>query len=237
MSTKFAFVFDLDGTIVDSVALVYIIMGEISTKYQIELTEEKKREVDEVITKILNQENFKRIGAGFLLKIYKIVGLKFFQRLRALLLTNKIYKREVVNVKTFEGTDKVFEFFDERAIPYAMATTCSTREAEERLTNYPELLKRFEGKMVTRDMVKRIKPHPDQLELVAKILDIPQENLIMIGDMQADIRMGKNAGCKTIGVLSGYATKVKLEEVKTDYIFDSIVDIVEKFDEIVRKTN
>ena len=75
MNTKFAFAFDLDGTIVDSVYLVNVITEEISSRFEIELTEEKKQKVDEITTEILNQENFKKIGAGYLLKIYRIIHI------------------------------------------------------------------------------------------------------------------------------------------------------------------
>ena len=237
MNTKFAFAFDLDGTIVDSVYLIEVITEEISKKFELELTEEKKQEVDEITTEILNQENFKRIGAGFLLKIYRIIGLNFIQRLRALFLTNKIYKQEVKNVKIFDGTEKVFDFLDAKSIPYAIATTCSKREADDRLSNYPKLRKRFDGKIITRDKVEKIKPHPDQLLMVSKILNVPVKNLIMVGDMQADVGMGKNAGCITIGVLSGYATKEKLEELKPDFLFNSIVEIIDNFDKIKNMFN
>ena len=57
---------------------------------------------------------------------------------------------------------------------------------------------------------------------------IRPEQVIKIGDTRVDILEGKNAGCKTVGVLSGADSKEKLEKENPDFIVDNIVDI--KFD-------
>ena len=51
------------------------------------------------------------------------------------------------------------------------------------------------------------------------------EEIIKIGDSVADIKEGKNAGCKTVGVLSGAASKSLLEREKPDYLIDNIMDL------------
>lgn len=48
----------------------------------------------------------------------------------------------------------------------------------------------------------------------------------MIGDMNIDIQAGKQAGCKTIGVLSGFATKEIMEREKADLIISKISDLL-----------
>lgn len=45
----------------------------------------------------------------------------------------------------------------------------------------------------------------------------------VIGDKKSDTETGKNAGCKTIHVLTGYGTKHK-DEVNPDYIARDLVD-------------
>ena len=51
------------------------------------------------------------------------------------------------------------------------------------------------------------------------------KSVIKIGDTLADIKEGKNAGCKTVGVLSGAAKKSILEKENPDFIIDSIMDL------------
>ena len=48
----------------------------------------------------------------------------------------------------------------------------------------------------------------------------------MIGDKKIDIEMGKNAGCRTILVLTGNGMKEK-DEIKADYVAKDLVDAAE----------
>jgi phosphoglycolate phosphatase-like HAD superfamily hydrolase len=50
------------------------------------------------------------------------------------------------------------------------------------------------------------------------------EQVIKIGDTSIDVLEGKNAGCKTVGVLTG-DNREKLEKNKPDFIVDNIIDI------------
>jgi len=50
-------------------------------------------------------------------------------------------------------------------------------------------------------------------------------NVIKIGDSVMDIKEGKNAGCKTVGVLSGADSRGILVEEDPDFIVSNIIDI------------
>ena len=49
---------------------------------------------------------------------------------------------------------------------------------------------------------------------------------LVVGDMNVDILMGKNAGAKTCGVTYGNGTKEELEEAGADYIIDSFDELI-----------
>ena len=49
------------------------------------------------------------------------------------------------------------------------------------------------------------KPAPGQLLAFAKAVDLPPEQIIMVGDSTHDLRAGQAAGMRTIGVLTGTA--------------------------------
>ncbi|WP_298857723.1 HAD family hydrolase [uncultured Sulfitobacter sp.] len=49
------------------------------------------------------------------------------------------------------------------------------------------------------------KPAPGQLLAFAKTVDLPPEQIIMVGDSTHDLRAGQAAGMRTIGVLTGTA--------------------------------
>ena len=55
-------------------------------------------------------------------------------------------------------------------------------------------------------------------------VNIPEE-VIKIGDTIADIKEGKNAGCKTVGVLSGADSKEQLLKGKPDIIINNVMDL------------
>jgi phosphoglycolate phosphatase len=50
---------------------------------------------------------------------------------------------------------------------------------------------------------------------------------LVVGDMNVDILMGKNAGAKACGVTYGNGTKEELEAAGADYIIDSFDELIE----------
>lgn len=75
-----------------------------------------------------------------------------------------------------------------------------------------------------QDMIDRGyrgKPHPDKLSCVLRELNCPCEKVVMIGDTHMDIKMGKNAGVKTVGVSWGYHDEATLREHGADEVADT----------------
>ncbi len=72
------------------------------------------------------------------------------------------------------------------------------------------------------------KPKPGMLKKAEKELNIELKASFMIGDKLTDIEAGRNAGCKTIMVKTGYgAEELKNSEIKCDYIADNLYDTVQ----------
>jgi phosphoglycolate phosphatase len=78
---------------------------------------------------------------------------------------------------------------------------------------------------VSRNSVKRVKPHPDHLTHVMKLLKISGEESMMVGDHVIDIQTGKRAGMKSIGVLTGATKKEEFEKAGADYVLTSVSEI------------
>jgi HAD superfamily hydrolase (TIGR01509 family) len=66
------------------------------------------------------------------------------------------------------------------------------------------------------------KPSPEALIKCAKQLSIQACKCAVVGDSIADIRAGKNAGAKTVAVLSGIFSRNELEREKPDLILESV---------------
>ena len=70
------------------------------------------------------------------------------------------------------------------------------------------------------------KPKTKFLKDAEKEFGISLKKSFVIGDRKSDFEMGKNAGCKTIHVLTGYGINSK-NEVNPDYFAKDLVDAAE----------
>lgn len=224
-NSRVGFVFDLDGTLINSTDIGKIIERKIYEKFYIQQDAKLEKEKDELIYKIVQGENRKNLGKEVMLAIFKKLGLSFFQRVQALIYSGKIFKEENKKVKLFNGVQELFEFLDANSYPYAIATTSSKKEIDDRLKKFPDFYRKLDGKIITRDSVKNLKPHPESIEKASKIMGVPLNHCVMVGDMHSDINMGKAVNAITVGVLTGIFTKEKFLEYEPDFIIDSVANI------------
>ena len=78
---------------------------------------------------------------------------------------------------------------------------------------------------ISRNSIKKVKPHPDHLISVLRALDILGEEAVMIGDHPIDIQTGKRVGMKTIGVLTGRTKREEFEKAGADYILGEASEV------------
>jgi len=71
------------------------------------------------------------------------------------------------------------------------------------------------------------KPKIGLLKKAVKKFNIYLKNSFFIGDKTVDIQTGKNAGCKTILVKTGYGGNDKKFKVKPDFICEDLLDAVD----------
>jgi HAD superfamily hydrolase (TIGR01509 family) len=83
------------------------------------------------------------------------------------------------------------------------------------------IAKYFEHIITALD-TKDPKPSPEALIKCAKQLNIQLCECALIGDSIVDIKAGKNAGAKTVAVLSGIFSRKELEKEKPDLILESV---------------
>ena len=75
------------------------------------------------------------------------------------------------------------------------------------------------------DRVSRPKPAPDTVLLALKELGISPGESLVVGDTVFDLRMGRNAGCRTCGVTYGNQSREQLLNESPDYLVDSILEL------------
>jgi phosphoglycolate phosphatase len=79
---------------------------------------------------------------------------------------------------------------------------------------------------VSRNSVKKVKPHPDHLTSVMKSLNISGRDAMMVGDHIVDIQAGKRVGMRSTGVLTGWTKKEEFEKAGADYVLASASEVI-----------
>ena len=72
--------------------------------------------------------------------------------------------------------------------------------------------------VVTAQTCGHTKPYPDPILFAARQMGVPPETCLMIGDTTVDMRAGKAAGAKTVGVLCGFGQEAELHRAGADLI-------------------
>lgn len=74
------------------------------------------------------------------------------------------------------------------------------------------------------------KPDPSSLEYVIEKLRVPKETCIYVGDSEVDIETGIAAGVITLGVTWGFRDRSVLEAAQATYVFDEVEEVINFID-------
>jgi phosphoglycolate phosphatase len=127
----------------------------------------------------------------------------------------------------FKNTKKIIKkLYDERHI----LSICTSREKDATINilEYYDIKKYFTCFRTREDIKllgKKAKPDPELILEIIEELNFDKKNVFMIGDTDADIKGGQNAGIKTIGVSWGYFTKEQLIKCGADIIIEDFLEI------------
>lgn len=77
--------------------------------------------------------------------------------------------------------------------------------------------------VITRDDVRRLKPHPEPILLAAQRLGLAPQECLMVGDTAVDIQAGGAAGARTVGVLCGFGQERDLADA--DLVLPTTADL------------
>jgi phosphoglycolate phosphatase len=102
-----------------------------------------------------------------------------------------------------------------------------TRNCEEAVRKVLPDIEKVCDVFISRDSIKKVKPHPEQLTSVVKALHVTGEETLMVGDHTIDIQAGKRVGMKTVGVLTGRTQREEFEKAGADWILEDASEICE----------
>jgi phosphoglycolate phosphatase len=92
------------------------------------------------------------------------------------------------------------------------------------------------GTIVTRQDVRRLKPHPEAIVRAAEQLGYSPQQCIVVGDTIVDIQAGKRAGALTVAVLCGFGERAELEKVEPDLVIESTAHLAAHLPNSERET-
>jgi HAD superfamily hydrolase (TIGR01509 family) len=80
--------------------------------------------------------------------------------------------------------------------------------------------------IVGREDVRRRKPHPDVVLHCLRQLELEPDDALYVGDSPIDIEAGRAAGLFTVGVLTGTSSRELLASVSADHILESAAELL-----------
>ncbi|MEU7898143.1 HAD family hydrolase [Nonomuraea sp. NPDC049152] len=214
-----AFLFDLDGTLIDSVYQHVIAWRGALSRMGIDLS----------VWRI-----HRRIGMSgglFVTALLRETGLTLTQ--------NQIddlqqahaaaYTEQIDTVRPLPGAVELLRELTVRQVPWAIATSGYAKTARLALSmlKLPE-----DTPMVTRDLVRRAKPDPDLFLAGAALLGVDPRHAMVVGDSVWDLLAARRAGSLGVGLLSGGYGRDELERSGAFRVYADPADMLSRLDEL-----
>jgi HAD superfamily hydrolase (TIGR01549 family) len=215
-----AFLFDLDGTLVDSV-------------YQHVLAWREALETEGIDLSVWRiHRKIGMSGGLFTNMLLRETGLELDQRRieRLQRLHADAYKRNRSNIRPLPGARELLTVLTSAEIPWAIATSGRMETAGPVLETLGVDLTRTP--VVTRDQVKYAKPEPDLFLTAAHRLGVGIETASVVGDSVWDMLAARRARSLGIGLLSGGYGLEELERAGAYRVFEDPADLLKHFDEV-----
>lgn len=194
-----AFIFDLDGTISDTVPYIVEISKKMCGIYNIEMSEEQIRSY---IGWPLMDVGETVIGPGR--------GQEYSDAFQAM------YMSGGEQLTAFPGMVELLRQLKASGAKVAVCTSKRRISAESTVEKVGVLP--YLDALVYSELTERHKPFPDPALLAAELLDEQPEQCVFIGDSHYDIGCGNAAGMTTCAVTWGAGTAEEIAQCKPDFV-------------------
>jgi HAD superfamily hydrolase (TIGR01509 family) len=214
-----SFLFDLDGTLIDSVYQHILAWHEA---------------LEAIGIQVPHWFIHRRVGmsGGLLLEAFqretgRVLSAPAVRRLQAL--HNDYYRKRASQVKTLPGARELLETLRKFAVPWAIATSGNRAPAEKSLAmlGVPK-----DVPLITRDEVRHAKPDPDLFLAAAQKLGANIEHCIVVGDSIWDLLAAQRARALGLGLLSGGYGDDELMRAGAYRVYRDPADLLAHLDEV-----
>lgn len=187
--TKKAFIFDLDGVIVDTAKFHYLAWKELANALGFDFTEEQNEELKGV-SRVASLEILLNIGK---------IQLSNEHKERLLREKNEQYLGYIAKMGQGEilpGIKNILQYLKENEIPFSLGSASKNARLILRILGLYE----FFDAVVDGNDVSSAKPDPEVFLIAAKKLNKDPHDCIVVEDAQAGIQAANNANMISIGI-------------------------------------
>ena len=219
-----AFLFDLDGTLVDSVYQHVLAWRDALETAGIQLAVWRiHRRIGMsggLLANALGRETGRRLS------VEEIAHLQS-EHARA-------YARQAGQVRPLPGARELLAHLSRTSVPWAIATSGRLASALPAL----DLLDLpANAIVVTRDAVERAKPDPDLFVAAARQLGVDVTAAVVVGDSVWDLLAAHRARALGVGLLSGGYGQDELERAGAYRVYQDPADLLRHLDEVGVRTS
>ncbi|MHB8840599.1 MAG: HAD family hydrolase [Candidatus Aquicultor sp.] len=213
-----AFIFDIDGTLVDTTQLHIDSWLKAFEESGVPMTAERiQTQLGRRATEI----------AKTLLPVDKVKDAEAIATEK-----KRIFREYYPGIKPFPMVKELFWVLHDRGVKLALATSTTRQDARF----YVELLssKDLIGALIAAEDIQRSKPDPEIFLKAAERLGVNPHESAVVGDSPHDIKAAVSAEMLAIGVLTGGFSAEQLLEAGADKIYDDIADLLHHIEKILR---
>jgi phosphoglycolate phosphatase len=211
-----AFIFDLDGTLVDT-------LGDFVVALNLALADHQLPAVDRTTV-----EHFIGKGSEHLVRavMAHVLGRESIQTSESvdLLRTYLDHYRHIngLHAPLFEGVPQGLEALSRRQQPMACVTNKPHGFARALLER--KGIASYFSPVFGGDSFEQRKPHPMPLLNTCKVMGVAPEHTLMVGDSVNDALAARAAGCKAVLMSYGYNHGRDVRELLDQGVADAVVD-------------
>lgn len=218
-STRQAYLFDLDGTLIDSVYQHVLAWREALENGGIHLAVWRiHRQIGMsggLFVNALARETGRTLSPEEAERIHQGHG--------------EAFKRYASQVRPLPGAPELLAYLTNANVPWAIAT--SGRFESARLSLHM-LGVGDEIPLITRDMVRHAKPDPDLFLAAAEKLGVDISDSVVVGDSIWDLLAARRARALGVGLLSGGYGREELERAGAYRVYNDPADLLKHLDEV-----
>ena len=214
-----AFLFDLDGTLVDSVYQHVLAWREALESGGTHLA----------VWRIHRQIGMS--GGLFVNALLRETGHSVSkeeaERLQEV--HGEAFRRYASQVRPLPGAEELLAYLTKAGVPWAIATSGRLENASLSL----RLLGLSDDvPIITRDLVRHAKPDPDLFLAAAEKLGVDISDSVVVGDSIWDLLAARRARALSIGLLSGGYGREELERAGAYRVYNDPADLLRHLDEV-----